>query len=80
MHGTTLETKGIKKSWSLRGFTRIHIARHRFKEEQQTGQNAKKFLKKGNSKRGLVSFLGNPYTHRTVIATDKPSFSGVKMK
>ena len=28
------------------------------------GQNAKKFLKKGNSKRGLPRFLGNPDAHR----------------
>ena len=41
------------------------------------GQNAKKFLKKGNSKRGLVSFLGNPYAHRTVMAPPTSQASGV---
>ena len=53
----------------------IHTARHRFNKKEQMGQNAKKFLKKGNSKRGLLRFLGNPYAHRTVMdATDKPGF------
>jgi len=43
------------------------------------GQNAKKFLKKGNSRRGLVSSLGIRSQDR-YGATDQPSFSGVKMK
>ncbi len=38
------------------------------------GQNAKKFLKKGNSKRGLPRFLGNPDAHRTVMDPRQPGF------
>jgi hypothetical protein len=61
----------------LQGFTRIRVSRHQFNEEEQVRKNAKKFLKKGNSKPGLPR--GNPDAHRTVMDSDSLGFKGVRM-
>jgi len=38
------------------------------KRRSRWGQNARKFLKTGNSKRGLVGFLGNSCALKAVMA------------
>jgi hypothetical protein len=59
----------------LRGFTRIHVARLRFKEEEELGQKAKKFLKKGNP--GVVWYVSWGYAHGTIMAPPTSQASAV---